>query len=138
VLPADVGLSTAAVFAEADRLGLARPAAELEVRRAAVLAWLAAGGAAPADLLVNDLEPAARALCPAIGAALADARAAGVDVALVTGSGPTVVGLCFGAQGPAIAEAAASELRPRHPRASAAVPVAADFALACPLAGVAA
>jgi 4-diphosphocytidyl-2-C-methyl-D-erythritol kinase len=51
------------------------------------------GADLPDDLVVNDLEPAARALCPAIDEALAAARAAGADRALVCGSGPTVVGL---------------------------------------------
>ena len=45
----------------------------------------------------NDLQDAARSLCPAIDAALAAARAAGADHALVSGSGPTVVGLFGGA-----------------------------------------
>ena len=56
---------------------------------AAAHAELAAGGPVPP---VNDLEPAARALCPEIDAALAAARAAGADHAMVSGSGPTVFG----------------------------------------------
>ena len=51
--------------------------------------------------LHNDLQDAARSLCPAIDAALDTARAAGADHALVSGSGPTVVGLFLGADGPA-------------------------------------
>ena len=44
-------------------------------------------------LLHNDLEAAARSLCPPIGDALASVRAAGAVRAMVSGSGPTVVGL---------------------------------------------
>ena len=56
----------------------------------------AGAGASPldyADLLVNDLEPAARSLRPDIGDALDALRAAGAPLALLTGSGPTVFGL---------------------------------------------
>ena len=59
------GLSTAAVFAEADRQGLARDRAELArgwPRSSARRGRRRSG--CRAELLVNDLEPAARALCP--------------------------------------------------------------------------
>ena len=95
LLPGGGGLSTAAVFAEADRLGLGRDEAELE-RLAARLRGAAGAGASPlayAELLANDLEPAARALRPEIGAALDALRAAGAALALLTGSGPTAFGL---------------------------------------------
>jgi len=95
LLPDGGGLSTAAVFAEADRLGLGRDAAELE-RLARRLREAAGAGASPldyADLLGNDLEPAARALRPQIGEALDALRAAGAPLALLTGSGPTAFGL---------------------------------------------
>jgi 4-diphosphocytidyl-2-C-methyl-D-erythritol kinase len=95
LLPGGGGLSTAAVFAEADRLGLGRPAAEL-AEIAAQLRAAAGAGASPldyAELLANDLEPAARSLRPDIGEALEALRAAGAPLALLTGSGPTVVGL---------------------------------------------
>lgn len=95
LLPDGGGLSTAAVFAEADRLGLGRPGAELE-RLAAELRLAAGDGASPLaypELLVNDLEPAARSLRPAIGEALDALRAAGAPLALLSGSGPTAVGL---------------------------------------------
>src|SRR5215203_6189879 len=61
LLPGGGGLSTAAVFAEADRLGLGREPAELE-EMAARLRQVAGAGASPLDypdLLVNDLEAAA-------------------------------------------------------------------------------
>ncbi|MBS1868166.1 MAG: hypothetical protein JSS99_00725 [Actinobacteria bacterium] len=127
VLPSPHALSTPDVFRAADRLGLPRSAAELAARRAEVEAALARGEL-PAALLVNDLEPAARSLCPSIDAALAAARAAGADHALVSGSGPTVVGLFLGPDGPAAAEDAARELRDRFPGATGAHPVDAAFA----------
>jgi 4-diphosphocytidyl-2-C-methyl-D-erythritol kinase len=95
LLPGGGGLSTAAVFAEADRLGLGRDEAELE-ELAAHLREVAGAGASPLDypdLLVNDLEPAALALRPDVGGALAALRAAGAPKAILSGSGPTAVGL---------------------------------------------
>ncbi len=95
LLPGGGGLSTAAVFAEADRLGLGRSAAELE-QIAARLREAAGGGASPleyAELLANDLEPAARSLRPEVGAALDALRAAGAPFAALSGSGPTVFGI---------------------------------------------
>jgi 4-diphosphocytidyl-2-C-methyl-D-erythritol kinase len=95
LLPDGGGLSTADVFAKADRLGLGRGVGELE-ELAARLREVAGAGASPLsypDLLVNDLEPAARSLRPGIGDALAELREAGAPVALLSGSGPTAVGL---------------------------------------------
>ncbi|HEU4702554.1 MAG TPA: hypothetical protein VFS37_08740, partial [Conexibacter sp.] len=129
VLPSPHALATPDVFREADRLGLGRSADELAALRAQLLAAFAeaspSAGASPAasrpplppELLVNDLAPAARSLCPSIDDALAAARAAGADHALVSGSGPTVVGLFAGADGPAAADAAARELQGRFPGA---------------------
>ncbi|HWA55217.1 MAG TPA: hypothetical protein VG816_13695 [Solirubrobacterales bacterium] len=95
LLPDGGGLSTAAVFAEADRLGLGRSAAELD-ELAGQLRQVAGAGSSPlsyAELLVNDLEPAARSLRPGIGDALDALRDAGAPLALLTGSGPTTFGL---------------------------------------------
>jgi 4-diphosphocytidyl-2-C-methyl-D-erythritol kinase len=95
LLPGGGGLSTAEVFAEADRLGLGRSAAELEAL-ATRLRDTAGVGASPleyTELLVNDLEPVARSLRPEIGEALDALRAAGAPLALLTGSGPTAFGL---------------------------------------------
>lgn len=89
------GLSTAAVFAECDRLGLGRPADELD-ELAARLREAAGAGASPLaypELLVNDLEPAARSLRPDVGEALDALRDAGAPLAILSGSGPTAVGL---------------------------------------------
>jgi 4-diphosphocytidyl-2-C-methyl-D-erythritol kinase len=95
LLPGGGGLSTAAVFAEADRLGLGRSAEELD-ELAARLREVAGAGASPLiypELLVNDLEPAALSLRPEIGEALDVLRTAGAPVAILSGSGPTAVGL---------------------------------------------
>ena len=123
LLPAAEGLATASVYAEADRLGLERSSGDLAARLRELEAVLSAGARLPDALLVNDLEPAARFLCPAIGAALKEVREAGADHALVCGSGPTVAGLFWGADGGERAEGAASELRARFPAAVSAVPV---------------
>ena len=85
VLPGEGGLSTADVFREADRQHLPRGTHELAEALAAV-----EDGALP---IVNDLEPAARALEPRIDPALDAVRVAGAEHALVSGSGPTVIGL---------------------------------------------
>jgi 4-diphosphocytidyl-2-C-methyl-D-erythritol kinase len=95
LLPGGGGLSTAAVFAEADRLPLGRSAAELD-ELAAQLREAAGAGASPlayAELLVNDLTEAALSLRPDIGGALDALRGAGAPVAILSGSGPTAVGL---------------------------------------------
>lgn len=100
-------LGTAEVFAEADRLGLGREPAELD-QLAARLRPAAGAGASPLaypELLVNDLEPAARSLRPSIGVALEQLREGGAPVAILSGSGPTAVGL-FPSLGAARAAAA--------------------------------
>ena len=93
VLPLREQLSTADVFAEADRLGLARPATELAAAARELEEALSHGGTLPVEVLGNDLEPAARSLCPAIDEALAALRAAGAEAAMVSGSGPTTFGV---------------------------------------------
>jgi 4-diphosphocytidyl-2-C-methyl-D-erythritol kinase len=84
VLPSTDELSTADVFREADRLGLARDAAGLQ----AVLDEVRAGRLPR----VNDLQDAARSLLPSVDDALTAMREAGAEHAMVSGSGPTVVG----------------------------------------------
>jgi 4-diphosphocytidyl-2-C-methyl-D-erythritol kinase len=108
LLPGGGGLSTAAVFAEADRLGLGRTAEELDELALALRAAAGAGASPLAypELLVNDLEPAARSLRPDIGAALDALRDAGAPHSLLTGSGPTAFGL-FGSLAAAREAAAA-------------------------------
>jgi len=95
LLPDGGGLSTAEVFAEADRLGLGRSAAELD-ELATRLRAVAGAGDSPLsypELLVNDLEPAALSLRPRIAEALELLRGAGASQALLTGTGPTAFGL---------------------------------------------
>jgi 4-diphosphocytidyl-2-C-methyl-D-erythritol kinase len=109
LLPDGGGLSTADVFAEADRLGIGRDAAELE-EIAGKLRLAAGAGASPLtypELLVNDLEAPARSLRPEIGDALDALREGGAPLAILSGSGPTAVGLFESA---AAARAAAARI----------------------------
>jgi len=108
VLPSAARLSTADVYRQADRMDLGRDAAGLR-------------GLDPIGRpdYVNDLEPAARALEPTIDEALACARRLGADVVMVSGSGPTVIGLFAS---PAAAADAAAAARERDPAPVAAAP----------------
>ena len=141
VLPLAGTLATAAVYAEADRLGLSRTREELAERRSELTAALEHGVPLPAatELLHNDLQRAAVSLCPQIAEVLREARAAGADLALVSGSGPTVLGLFAGVNsgldGPALAEQAAGNLHGRLPPVICAWPVPATFAEAMTDAG---
>jgi 4-diphosphocytidyl-2-C-methyl-D-erythritol kinase len=95
LLPGGGGLSTKEVFDEADRLGLGREETELD-EIATHLRTAAGAGASPltyVDLLVNDLEPAARSLRPDIGKALDALRTTGAPAVFLSGSGPTAVAL---------------------------------------------
>ena len=136
VLPAATELSTAAVYAEADRLGVGRSDEALQEYRRALRRALELSGAggiaspASSELLDNDLEGAAISLCPEIAAALDQARETGADLALVSGSGPTVVGLFPHANGLGRAERAAAGLIGRVPAPICATPVNAAFARA--------
>lgn len=114
IVPLPHGLSTAAVHAEADRLGLGRRSEQLAGLRTA---WREHIG-------VNDLEVASRSLCPAIDGALDAIRDTGADAALVCGSGPTCAGLWWGADGFERAHEAVIALVPAFPEATAVVPVA--------------
>jgi 4-diphosphocytidyl-2-C-methyl-D-erythritol kinase len=116
VLQSDVGLSTAAVYAEADRQGLPRSTDELAAQLAAL------DPAAP--LPINDLEPAAIALEPTIGIALVRALDAGATHAMVSGSGPTVIGFFPTAER---AAAAAHRLSVSGVAATAATPTRHSF-----------
>jgi 4-diphosphocytidyl-2-C-methyl-D-erythritol kinase len=82
VLPSAARLSTADVYRQADLMGLGRHSDAL-----------AALDPVGRPRFVNDLEPAARALEPTIDEALAEARGLGATTAMVSGSGPTVIGL---------------------------------------------
>ncbi|MEH3053207.1 MAG: hypothetical protein PGN13_04240 [Patulibacter minatonensis] len=93
IVPVDAALSAGAVYAEADRLNPPRDAAEMTHLRTAVQQAERAGGVERAGLVINDLQNAARSLCPAVDEALTRLRAEGAEHAIVSGSGPTVVGL---------------------------------------------
>ena len=110
VLPSHSALSTAAVYAEADRLGLPRSAQQLRELD-------------PSELEgVNDLQAAALSLEPTIAGALEQARAAGAEHAFVSGSGPTVLGLFAD---PLAADRAAAALATENVEALSATPITA-------------
>jgi 4-diphosphocytidyl-2-C-methyl-D-erythritol kinase len=112
VLTASEPLSTAAVYAELDRSGSARSAEEIALRAAELADALGAGEPLPpAALLANDLECPALSLCPAIAPLLDRVRGARADHMMVSGSGPTVLGLYAAGDGPARADSAARALR---------------------------
>ncbi len=131
VLPAGFGLSTAEVYAEADRLGLVRERKAVALLHEELGAALAQGAPLPSatELLHNDLQRAAVSLRPEIAEALRTAVAAGGDPALLSGSGPTVIGLFAkaGDQGLALARVAEAGLDGLAPPPVAAVPVEAAF-----------
>ena len=114
LIPQPEGLATAAVYAEADRLGSPRGDAELEAIRRRLRDAVDEGGS-PLEYrehLVNDLQAAAISLRPEIEDALRALEDAGAARAMVAGSGPTAFGLY-----PSVdrAAAAAAELRGRFP-----------------------
>ena len=95
LVPFAGGLSTAEVFAEADRQGAGR--AQEDIDEISGKLWaVASNGVSPLEfpaLLVNDLEPAAVSLKPEIGAARQRVEAAGAGLVAISGSGPTVFGI---------------------------------------------
>jgi 4-diphosphocytidyl-2-C-methyl-D-erythritol kinase len=122
LLPQPEGLQTAQVYAEADRLGTPRGENELEAIRRRLRDAVDEGGS-PLDYrehLVNDLQPAAISLRPGIEDALQALEGAGAPHAMVTGSGPTAVGLY---PSPEQATEAASALRERFPGVVATAPL---------------
>lgn len=131
VLARAEGLSTAEVYAQADRLGEGRSPSQLDDRRARLAVGLELGAPLPGDpeLLGNDLQRAAISLCPEIADALLKARDAGAQEAFVSGSGPTVVGLFSRANALGRVERAAAELADLVPAPIAATSVGAAFGL---------
>jgi 4-diphosphocytidyl-2-C-methyl-D-erythritol kinase len=93
VLPVQAALAAREVYAEADRLGLPRDA--LGLARSLTRLQAAISAETVLDHVHNDLQDAARSLCPAIDEALEAAINVGADHALVSGSGPTVLALFF-------------------------------------------
>jgi 4-diphosphocytidyl-2-C-methyl-D-erythritol kinase len=122
LIPQAQGLSTAEVYAEADRLGTPRGDNELEAIRRRLRDAVDEGGSPLSyrENLVNDLQPAAISLRPEIEEALGALVEAGAPHAMVTGSGPTAVGLY-----PSLDEAngAAESLRERFPAVIATAPL---------------
>jgi 4-diphosphocytidyl-2-C-methyl-D-erythritol kinase len=101
LVPQREGLSTAAVYAEFDRLGGGRAELDVEATRSLVPEMQLL------PVLCNDLQPAALSLRPDLHHTLASLKAAGALGSLVSGSGPT----CFGLfEDRAAAEAAAARL----------------------------
>jgi 4-diphosphocytidyl-2-C-methyl-D-erythritol kinase len=125
VVPQPRGLSTAEVYGRADELGL--PRSRLDRLLADVMSALESSTGLPAQLVVNDLEPATVSLFGGAASALDAVRGAGADHAMVCGSGPTVAGLYWGSNGEARAGDAADQLREAYPEACVAVPVEPGF-----------
>ncbi|MDR2374354.1 MAG: 4-(cytidine 5'-diphospho)-2-C-methyl-D-erythritol kinase [Bifidobacteriaceae bacterium] len=114
------GMSTPAVFAHFDALGLAAGRSEPPPIPPGLLAGLAAGDPSLVGAnLVNDLQPAALDLRPDLGHVIGQALAAGAVGAVVSGSGPTLA--CLAESAPA-ADALARDLAARlagtHPPGS--------------------
>lgn len=89
LVPAADGLSTADVYAEADRI----PSTRAHLDPEAVRALAAAPLAALARGMENDLEAAALSLRPELSRTLAALTDAGALAALISGSGPTAFGV---------------------------------------------
>jgi 4-diphosphocytidyl-2-C-methyl-D-erythritol kinase len=89
VVPSPHQLSTAAVFARARELGSTRDGDGLRRALEQLRAMLPSVGD---QLIVNDLQAAAIDLCPWIDEARGQLLDAGADHAIVSGSGPTVIG----------------------------------------------
>jgi 4-diphosphocytidyl-2-C-methyl-D-erythritol kinase len=122
IVPQPFPLATADVYREADLVRLPRPAEELEERRRCILATARPGAVLPAELLVNDLQPAALSLAPTLAQTFEAVGATAPDQLLLCGSGPTVAGIFWGVNAEQRAVQAAEDILPTHPGATAAVP----------------
>jgi 4-diphosphocytidyl-2-C-methyl-D-erythritol kinase len=89
LVPAQEGLATGAVYAEADRIGSIRATLDPDALRALAAAPLAA----LAHAMHNDLEAAALSLRPELVRTLAALEEAGALAARISGSGPTAFGV---------------------------------------------
>jgi 4-diphosphocytidyl-2-C-methyl-D-erythritol kinase len=129
VLPSAAQLSTAEVYAAVDQLGLAREDAELEHLRTQLARALELGAPLPParELLHNDLQQAALSLLPELGEGLAAIADAGAEQTLVSGSGPTLLGLFGHANAAGRVQRALLELSDRDPVPLAASSVGAAF-----------
>lgn len=92
------GLSTAAVYAEIDRLRQAGEPPRFQDPESLLAALSAGDPHALAPLLGNDLQPAALSLKPGLRRTLRAGSEAGALAGLVSGSGPTCAFLCSSAQ----------------------------------------
>jgi len=126
IVPADLPLSTAEVYAEADRLNLPRDPEALGRAQDELAAALAADSRLQQALIVNDLQPAALSLRPEVAATLEALRTAGADTAIVSGSGPTAAGLVWGPGATTRVQSIASALRADGWPALTATPVGAE------------
>jgi 4-diphosphocytidyl-2-C-methyl-D-erythritol kinase len=115
LVPSSEGLSTAEVFAEADRIGSTAQVTDPDFLRRLAGAPLDK----LADSMENDLEPAVLSLRPELSQTLAVLLAQGALAARVTGSGPT----CFGVfRDRAEAESAAARVDASIPQSAGALP----------------
>ena len=85
-----VGLSTPAVYGECDRLRAGSEISEPQISDSLMQALLSADSKNVGKLLVNDLQPAACSLRPALRLILDVGQEYGALGAIVSGSGPTV------------------------------------------------
>lgn len=92
------GLSTAAVYAEIDRLRAAGTPPRLAAPEPLLTALSSGDPHALAPLLGNDLQPAALSLEPNLRRTLRAGTEAGALAGLVSGSGPTCAFLCASAE----------------------------------------
>jgi len=95
----DGGLSTAAVYAEIDRLRQSGGPSRLSDPQPLISALSAGDPHELAALLGNDLQPAALSLKPDLRRTLRAGTEAGALAGLVSGSGPTCAFLCASADG---------------------------------------
>lgn len=106
VLPVAAELSAGQVYAAADELTPPRGPEELKQLGVAVTAAERTGGGVErSGLVLNDLERAARGLCPEIDEARELLRSHRAEHVFVSGSGPTVVGLFPPGEAAAVAAA---------------------------------
>ncbi len=123
IVPQQFGLSTAEVYAHADRMDLPRAPERFARLRAELAGALRPGAQLPAAMLVNDLEPAAVSLAPQIEDALHAVLAAGADDSILCGSGPTVAGMFWGPRAGVRAAIAVRSLALEYPLAVVASPL---------------
>jgi 4-diphosphocytidyl-2-C-methyl-D-erythritol kinase len=123
VIPQAFGLSTADVYRTFDTRGRGRSRTELLAVDVAIeTAATGPGWTLPSALTVNELQAAALTLRPELARALTAARQAGSERAIVCGSGPTVIGLFWGADAWPRAQAGAAEVAEPYPGAVAVRP----------------